>query len=158
MLMGELQGSCQFQIGIRQHVCGLACLNSKRRNSLGTLRHGGTVQQPFRNDCLRIYTVGQDCSLGKMAVSLEVQLKLAAQNQDAKFVATGQTGILISGEAVLADCVVLDFVNGSVETLVRRNQQHDILQLPKHPRQRADVECLETLALSTAAVAVVDLA
>ncbi|MFG0263213.1 MAG: DUF1611 domain-containing protein [Novipirellula sp. JB048] len=83
--------------------------------------------QPFRDECLRIHTVGQDCSLGKMVVSLEVQRELAARGEDAQFVATGQTGIMLCGAGVPVDCVVSDFVNGSVEALVRRNEQHRIL-------------------------------
>lgn len=83
--------------------------------------------EPFRSDCLRIHTVGQDCNLGKMVVSLEVQRELAGRGEDAQFVATGQTGIMICGDGVPVDCVVSDFVNGSVEALVRRNEQHDIL-------------------------------
>lgn len=81
----------------------------------------------FRDECLRIHTVGQDCSLGKMVVSLEVQRELSGRGLDAQFVATGQTGIMISGQGVPVDCVVSDFVNGAVEALVRRNQHHDIL-------------------------------
>lgn len=83
--------------------------------------------EPFRQQCLRIHTVGQDCSLGKMVVSLEVQRELASWGLDAEFVATGQTGIMISGNGVPVDCVVSDFVNGAVEALIRRHEQHDIL-------------------------------
>ncbi|MCD0462429.1 DUF1611 domain-containing protein [Roseiconus lacunae] len=82
---------------------------------------------PFREDCLRVHTVGQDCSLGKMVVSFEVQRELQRRGEDAHFIATGQTGIMISGEGIPVDCIVSDFVNGSVEALVRRNEGHDIL-------------------------------
>ena len=83
--------------------------------------------QPLRQDCLRVHTVGQDCSLGKMVVSLEIQRELVARGLDAAFVATGQTGIMVSGDGVPVDCVVSDFVNGAVEALVRRLEHHDIL-------------------------------
>jgi len=82
---------------------------------------------PLRQQCLRVHTVGQDCSLGKMVVSLEVQRQLAADGHDSHFIATGQTGIMISGEGVPVDCVVSDFVNGATEALIRRNEHHDIL-------------------------------
>lgn len=82
--------------------------------------------QPFRPDCLRILTVGHDCSVGKMVVSLEVQRALQQQGLDATFLATGQTGIMISGRGIPVDCVISDFVNGAVESFVRDNQQHDI--------------------------------
>lgn len=81
----------------------------------------------FRPECLRIHAVGQDCSVGKMVTTLELEQGLQERGLDAKFLATGQTGIMIAGDGVPVDCVVSDFVNGSVEDLVLRNQQHDIL-------------------------------
>jgi len=79
------------------------------------------------DDCLRLLTVGHDCSIGKMVTSIEIANGLKAQDEDAKFVATGQTGIMVSDEGCPIDCVVADFVSGSVERLVLENQQHDIL-------------------------------
>lgn len=84
-------------------------------------------RQNFREDCLRIHTVGQDCSLGKMVVSIEIARELERRGHDAKFVATGQTGIMIEGDGCPVDCVVSDFVNGAVEKLLLANQHHDIL-------------------------------
>jgi uncharacterized NAD-dependent epimerase/dehydratase family protein len=83
--------------------------------------------EQFRAGCLRIHTVGHDCSVGKMVVALEVSRALERLGHDAKFLATGQTGIMLAGEGVPVDCVISDFVNGAVEELVSRNQQHDIL-------------------------------
>lgn len=96
----------------------------------------------FREDCLRIHTVGQDCSLGKMVVSIEVARELERRGHDAKFVATGQTGIMIEGDGCPIDCVVSDFVNGAVEKLLLANQHHDILLFEgqgslAHPRYSA---------------------
>lgn len=81
----------------------------------------------FRRGCLRIHTVGHDCSVGKMVVALEVQRELKRRHVDAQFVATGQTGIMISGAGVPIDCVVSDFVNGAAERLVARYEHHDVL-------------------------------
>ncbi len=81
----------------------------------------------FRPGCLRIHAVGHDCSIGKMVTSLEIELGLKRRNVDAKFLATGQTGIMVVGEGVPVDCVVSDFVNGSIENLVLANESHDIL-------------------------------
>lgn len=101
----------------------------------------------IRDDCLRIHSVGQDCSCGKMVASVEVALGLQARGQDAKFVATGQTGILVApgvnatikqteeerhdptGGGAPIDCVTADFINGASEKLVKRNQHHDIIVL-----------------------------
>ena len=94
-----------------------------RRNN----QHQTSTGKPFRDGCLRIHTVGQDCTLGKMVVSVELQRELERQGHDAHFVATGQTGIMISGDGIPVDCVVSDFVNGSVEALVRRKQEHNFL-------------------------------
>jgi uncharacterized NAD-dependent epimerase/dehydratase family protein len=77
--------------------------------------------------CLRIHTVGLDCAVGKMVVSIEVAKALKAGGHDAQFVATGQTGIMIAGEGCPIDCVVADFINGAAEKLVRANQHHEIM-------------------------------
>ncbi len=93
----------------------------------------------FRPGCLRIQTVGQDCSVGKMVAAVELTLGLKRAGLDAKFIATGQTGIMIEGDGCPVDCVVSDFVNGAVEKLVRANEQHDFLVVEgqgsiAHPR------------------------
>ena len=103
-----------------EHDCDLIDV---RRNEARFTSSG----EPFRESCLRVHAVGQDCTLGKMVVSLEVQRELARRGQDAGFVATGQTGIMIAGDGLPVDCVVADFVNGSVEKLVRRHDHHDFL-------------------------------
>ncbi|MEQ9407564.1 MAG: DUF1611 domain-containing protein [Fuerstiella sp.] len=100
-----------------------AALIDVRRN-----RHKSTAQgHRFRPGNLRIHSVGHDCSVGKMVTTLEIQRGLVAAGYDARFLATGQTGIMISGEGVPIDCVVADFVNGAAEELVRQNEQHDFL-------------------------------
>lgn len=81
----------------------------------------------FNNTCCRLHTVGHDCSVGKMVVSLELSRGLAARGRDAHFVATGQTGIMVSGAGLPIDCMVADFVNGASEKLVLDNQHHDII-------------------------------
>jgi uncharacterized NAD-dependent epimerase/dehydratase family protein len=81
----------------------------------------------FRSDCIRIHSVGNDCSVGKMVVTLEIEKELLSRGYRAKFIATGQTGIMISGEGAPIDCVVSDFVNGAVEELVANNQENDFL-------------------------------
>lgn len=81
----------------------------------------------LRDECLRVHTVGQDCSVGKMLVAVELTRALQAAGRDAKFVATGQTGILVEGDGVPIDCVVADFVAGAIEKQVLANQHHEIL-------------------------------
>lgn len=92
-----------------------------RRN---THKLTGTAHR-FRPENIRVHTVGHDCSLGKMVTALEVQLGLQDAGHHAKFLATGQTGIMISGEGVPVDCVVSDFVNGAAEALAAANEDAD---------------------------------
>lgn len=101
-----------------------------------------TSRKGIREDCLRIHTVGHDCSVGKMIVAVEVAQALKRKGHDAKFVATGQTGIMVEGDGCPIDCVVSDFVNGAAEKLVLANQHHDILVVEgqgslSHPRYSA---------------------
>lgn len=94
-----------------------------RRNT----EKGVSAGQPLGNQYLRIHTVGNDCCVGKMVVTIELDRALQAQGHDSKFLATGQTGIMIAGEGVPIDCVVSDFVSGAAERLVLQNRAHEIL-------------------------------
>ena len=81
----------------------------------------------IREACLRIHTVANDCSCGKMVTSVEVARGLNRAGVDAAFVATGQTGILVAGSGCPIDRVIADFVAGAAEKLVLANQQHDVM-------------------------------
>jgi uncharacterized NAD-dependent epimerase/dehydratase family protein len=81
----------------------------------------------LRDQCLRIHTVGQDCSVGKMLTSVELTRALQARGYDAKFAATGQTGIVVEGDGYPIDCMVADFISGAAEQLVLDHQHHEIL-------------------------------
>ena len=96
----------------------------------------------IREDCLRIHTVGQDCCVGKMLVAIELSQAMRRQGVDSKFIATGQTGILVEGDGCPIDRVVSDFVSGAMEKLVLANQHHDVLFIEgqgslAHPRYSA---------------------
>lgn len=113
-------------------------IHDVRKNNERDVSH----RKGLREDCLRILTVGQDCSVGKMLAAVEVVNGLKARGNDAKFVATGQTGIMVEGDGCPVDCVVSDFVNGAVEKLVLANQHHDIIVVEgqgslSHPRYSA---------------------
>jgi uncharacterized NAD-dependent epimerase/dehydratase family protein len=92
--------------------------------------------------CLRIHTVGHDCNVGKMVVSLEIAWELRRRQVEAKFVATGQTGIMIEGDGCPIDAVVADFINGAAEKLVLKNQHFPVIVIEGqgsivHPRYSA---------------------
>lgn len=116
---------------------GVAIYDVRKNNERDVSNRKG-----IREDCLRIHTVGHDCSIGKMVASVEVARELDRQGYDAKFVATGQTGIMIEGDGCPVDCVVSDFLNGAVEKLILANQHHDFLLFEgqgsiAHPRYSA---------------------
>jgi len=111
-----------------QEICTLAEQTGSRLIDVRRNHYHQTAKGAiFRPECLRIHAVGHDCSVGKMVTMLELERGLQARNVDARFLATGQTGIMVVGNGVPVDCVVSDFVNGAVENLVLENQQHDIL-------------------------------
>ena len=65
----------------------------------------------------RLLTVGTDCALGKKYTALALAKNLRARGVAATFRATGQTGIMISGEGIAIDAVVADFIAGAAEHL-----------------------------------------
>ncbi len=99
-------------------------------------------RQGIRDQCLRVHTVGQDCGVGKMLVAVELTKALNLKGRSTKFIATGQTGILVEGDGCPVDSVVSDFVSGSVEKMILSHQHHDILVVEGqgslgHPRYSA---------------------
>jgi uncharacterized NAD-dependent epimerase/dehydratase family protein len=71
-----------------------------------------------REGCRVVLTVGSDAAVGKMTASLELVTALVRRGVRAGFVATGQTGIAISGSGISVDAVVADFIAGAAERLV----------------------------------------
>lgn len=74
-----------------------------------------------------VLTVGSDCNLGKKIATIEVARELQSRGHDAEFLATGQTGVIISGNGLAIDRVISDFVSGAVEKTVLEHAQHDWL-------------------------------
>lgn len=70
----------------------------------------------------RCLAVGTDCSVGKMYTSLCMEREMVARGMKATFRATGQTGILITGDGVPLDAVIADFMAGSIEWLTPENE------------------------------------
>ena len=62
-----------------------------------------------------ILTVGTDAAVGKMTVSLELVKAARKNNFQAELVATGQTGMMISGDGIPIDAIIGDFMAGAIE-------------------------------------------
>lgn len=75
---------------------------------------GANLEVPARI----VLTVGSDCAIGKMTVSLELDQAARARGMASIFVPTGQTGIAIAGWGIAVDAVVADFIAGAAERLV----------------------------------------
>jgi uncharacterized NAD-dependent epimerase/dehydratase family protein len=69
-------------------------------------------------DATIVLTVGSDCAIGKMTVSLELDLEARRRGVRSVFVPTGQTGMAIAGWGIAVDAVVADFIAGAAERLV----------------------------------------
>jgi uncharacterized NAD-dependent epimerase/dehydratase family protein len=65
-----------------------------------------------------VLMVGNDCAVGKMTVALELERAANAAGKNARFVPTGQTGIMIAGWGISIDRVIADFAPGAAEQLV----------------------------------------
>ena len=65
-----------------------------------------------------VLTVGSDCAIGKMTVSLELDREARRRGLRSAFVPTGQTGIAIAGWGISVDAVVADFIAGAAERLL----------------------------------------
>ena len=72
----------------------------------------------FGVDATIVLTVGSDCAIGKMTVSLELDLEARRRGLRSVFVPTGQTGMAIAGWGIAVDAVVSDFLAGAAERLV----------------------------------------
>ncbi len=70
----------------------------------------------------RCLAVGTDCSVGKMYTALCMDAEMRGRGMKSTFRATGQTGILITGDGVPLDAVIADFMAGSVEWLTPDNE------------------------------------
>ena len=69
----------------------------------------------------RVLAVGTDCSIGKMYTALALDKAMQEKGMKSTFRATGQTGILITGNGVPLDAVIADFMAGAVEYLTPDN-------------------------------------
>lgn len=65
-----------------------------------------------------ILTVGSDCNVGKMTASMEFVSEARRRGIDAEMIATGQTGIFLTGRGLAVDRAIADYISGVMERLV----------------------------------------
>jgi uncharacterized NAD-dependent epimerase/dehydratase family protein len=83
-----------------------------------------------RADLRVVHSVGSDTVVGKKVVTLELDRAARARGLRSVFVATGQTGVAISGWGIAIDHVISDYVASAAERLVEQGAQRgDLLFL-----------------------------
>jgi D-glutamate N-acetyltransferase len=126
LLREAIESGLHVENGLHEFIAGdeeLAPLAAARGVELRDLRRpppdlntptGVNLELPVRT----VLTVGSDCAIGKMTVSLELDRAARARGLASRFVPTGQTGIAIAGWGIAVDAVVSDFLAGATEQLV----------------------------------------
>jgi uncharacterized NAD-dependent epimerase/dehydratase family protein len=80
--------------------------------------------------CLRVLTVGTDMGVGKMSTSLELHRAALQRGLRSCFLATGQAGIMLSGNGIPLDAIRVDFAAGAVERMVMQaGREADIVHI-----------------------------
>lgn len=115
-----LRDDPEFQQAADRHGARLVDLRDNRERDVAHRRG-------IREGCLRLHTIANDCSCGKMVASVEIARGLNVAGVDAAFVATGQTGMLLAGGGCPVDRVIADFVSGAAEKLVLAHQHHEAM-------------------------------
>lgn len=75
----------------------------------------------------RVLMVGTDMAVGKKTSGLEIWSSLCDRGHDAAFLATGQSGVAITGKGIPLDAFRVDHAAGAVERMVLENADHDVL-------------------------------
>lgn len=75
----------------------------------------------------RILTVGTDMAIGKMTVGLEMIAEAQTREINSTFLATGQIGIMISGDGVPLDTIRVDYAGGAIEQMVMDAEDKDLV-------------------------------
>jgi uncharacterized NAD-dependent epimerase/dehydratase family protein len=65
--------------------------------------------------CKRVLFVGTDMSIGKMSAALAFHRAAEGRGIRSKFMATGQTGVMLEGDGIPLDAIRVDFASGAVQ-------------------------------------------
>ncbi len=127
-LLEALEGGCDIVSGLHSFLADdpvLAAAATKHQRTINDIRRP-PPNLPVASglakavDALVVLTVGTDCNVGKMTAQLQLVQELNAGGLRTRFVATGQTGIMIEGWGIAVDAVAADFIAGAAEWLVRK--------------------------------------
>ncbi|HKO75481.1 MAG TPA: DUF1611 domain-containing protein [Gaiellaceae bacterium] len=126
ILESALSAGLDLESGMHQFLGddpGLAALAEEHGAEIRDLRRAPAglsvpTGENLTHDATVILTVGSDCAIGKMSVSLELDRGARERGLESVFVPTGQTGIAIAGWGIAVDAVVADFIAGAAERLV----------------------------------------
>lgn len=107
------------KLGARPHLVKRAAEKGVRLFDVRGLPEGFSppIAKGSRRTGKRLLTVGTDCAVGKKFTTLALERDMRARGLKATFRATGQTGVLISGQGLVIDAIVADFLAGAVELL-----------------------------------------
>lgn len=99
------------EVKLQASKAGVFIWDLRKSNSKHTIANARLLDYPIKV----VLTVGTDASVGKMTVALELTKSAKMLHKSAKFIATGQTGMVISGSGVPIDAIVGDFMAGAIE-------------------------------------------
>jgi uncharacterized NAD-dependent epimerase/dehydratase family protein len=78
--------------------------------------------------CKRVLFVGTDMSIGKMSAAIAFHRAAAAKGLRSKFMATGQTGVMLEGDGIPLDAIRVDFASGAVQQeLIACSKDRDVV-------------------------------
>lgn len=122
-LLEALDAGLDLAAGLHNRLRNIPALR-ERADALGRKLHdvreppaelplGTGIRRPGR----RVLMIGTDCAVGKKFTALAVHREMVRRGINATFRATGQTGVMISGEGIALDAVPGDFISGCAEAL-----------------------------------------
>lgn len=127
VLVEALEAGLDIVSGMHTRLVDIPVLRERAQalgRNLHDVRHAGRnfpIATGARRSGKRLLTVGTDCALGKKYTALAIVRELQRRGVKTDFRATGQTGVMISGQGVAIDAVVADFIAGAAEALSPAN-------------------------------------
>jgi uncharacterized NAD-dependent epimerase/dehydratase family protein len=121
IMQQALESGFDLASGLHKHLVNIPLLASaadKYDRQLFDVRvpqHDYPIASGEKRSGKRCLAVGTDCSVGKMYTALAMERVMKERGMKVSFRATGQTGILITGEGIPLDAIPADFMAGAVE-------------------------------------------